>query len=311
MHSSTDLTTRLAALRDLADEIAGAESLPTLVSELDDDAVVALARTATALGQAAERVHVVAAGVIGARSSRSAGHSGLAQSRGHRSAVALLQHVTGGTRGEAVRQLRVGESLFDEGPDRAGFDTVAGRIEASGTAECSTEDPVGGSAGWSSGQADTLPLPWHAPLRAALMSGTISTAQHDAIRRGLGEPPTAPTDASTDPAGGEYSPPSPTMSVPASLLAAPNAAAVQAWSLAAERLIAVAGQVTVEELAKQARAIRDLLDPEGAEARFLARYEARSFRMWVDAEGLTHGSFVFDDESAAWLRSVIDTALRP
>jgi hypothetical protein len=33
--------------------------------------------------------------------------------------------------------------------------------------------------------------------------------------------------------------------------------------------------------------------------------------MWTDDAGLTHGKFIFDDESAAWLRSIIDTALRP
>lgn len=276
MPASTDLTTRLAALRDLADEVAGAESLPALVAELDDDAVVELATVASALRQAAERVHLVAAGVIGARSSRSAGHSGLAQSLGHRSAVALLQHVTGGTRGEAVRQLRVGESLFDEGSPHSAFDAGDGAaahasVDATEQAAARLGDP---------------PPPWHAPLRTALMGGTISSAQHDAIRRGLGEPPVLPARP-------------------------PNPSVVEAWSLAAERLIAVAEQVTVEDLAKHARAIRDLLDPEGAEARYLTRYEARSFRIWTDAEGLSHGSFVFDDESAAWLRSVIDTALRP
>ena len=67
----------------------------------------------------------------------------------------------------------------------------------------------------------------------------------------------------------------------------------------------------VEELAKQARAVRDLLDPEGAELRFQARYEARSFRMYTDADGLTHGKFVFDPESAEWVRTIIDSALRP
>jgi len=57
--------------------------------------------------------------------------------------------------------------------------------------------------------------------------------------------------------------------------------------------------------------VRDLLDPEGAEERFLARYERRSFRLWVDADGLAHGKFVFDDESAEWVRTIIDSTLRP
>jgi hypothetical protein len=32
-------------------------------------------------------------------------------------------------------------------------------------------------------------MPWHAALGLAVLSGAITTAQHDAIRRGLGEPP--------------------------------------------------------------------------------------------------------------------------
>lgn len=283
MTTSPDLITRLAALCDLAEEITGSESLPAAVAQVTDAEVVQLAQLATALGQSAERVRVAAAGVIGARSSRTAGHAGLAQSLGHRSAAALLQHVTGGTRGEAARQLRVGESLFDSG-----------------------SGPAAGVASLEAPGASPSSGPWHAPLRSALMGGRLSTAQHDAIRRGLGEPPVSQFDDGSGPATDDGLPP-----VAAAQQTAANAAAIEAWSLAAERLVAEAAELPVEELAKQARAIRDLLDPEGAEARYLARYEARSFRLWTDADGQTRGSFVFDDESAAWLRSIIDTALRP
>ncbi|WP_205547949.1 HNH endonuclease signature motif containing protein, partial [Leucobacter sp. wl10] len=139
------------------------------------------------------------------------------------------------------------------------------------------------------GERDTVPgepEPWHAPLRRALLSGGISAAQHDAIRRGLGQPP----DSSC---------------------AEESARCVAAWSLAAAELVAEAGHRTVEDLARAARAVRDRLDPAGAEARYLARYERRSFRMWTDGEGLHHAELVSDDVSAAWLRSIIDSALRP
>jgi len=33
--------------------------------------------------------------------------------------------------------------------------------------------------------------------------------------------------------------------------------------------------------------------------------------MWTDADGLTHAKLVFDDESAAWVSSILDSALRP
>lgn len=140
------------------------------------------------------------------------------------------------------------------------------------------------------------------------MSGVLTSAQHDAIRRGLGEPPVSESRTADD---GTEVPLSGIHSTGVQSAGIPSAAAVDAWSLAAEELAGEAKHLTAEDLTKQARAIRDLLDPEGAEERFLARYEARSFRMWTDAGGLTHGKFVFDDESAAWLRTVIDSALRP
>lgn len=84
-----------------------------------------------------------------------------------------------------------------------------------------------------------------------------------------------------------------------------------AWSAAAEQLIADATSRTVEELRIQARAIRDQLDPEGAERRFAERYERRGFRIWTDADGVEHGRIQFDDDGAAWMRTIRDAALRP
>lgn len=85
----------------------------------------------------------------------------------------------------------------------------------------------------------------------------------------------------------------------------------EAWSLAAEQLVDEAANRTVEELRAAARTTRDRLDPDGAERRSRERYEARSYRMWTDAEGRQHGTFVFDDEGGLWVRSIFDSALRP
>ncbi len=281
MSGETNLIHQLTAIRGELDEIASASSLPSAVSLFDDDSVMNMAALATALTQAAERIRLITVGVISARSARSAGHGGLAQRRGHRNATSLVQQVTGSTRAEAARQVRVAESLFE---------SPQADLEVHETGESGNP---------------THPLPtvlWHAPLREALMAGKLSIAQHDVIRHGLGEPPAelpdgliaADENASATAEG-----------------ATPSPAAFEAWSLAAQRLTELAEHITVEDLAQQARAIRDTLDPEGMNARFLARFEARSFRMWTDRNGLSHGSFVFDDESAAWIRTTIDTALRP
>ncbi len=219
-----------------------------------------------------EQVSLAASAVIAARSSRERGYSGLAQSQGHRTPATLIQQVSGVTRGEAMRQRRVGSALIDA--------ENALRLEIANE---------GGGGSEVSGPAHPLasgPSSWHAPLGAGLRGGVLSSAQYDAIARGLGEPPSG--ESADD-----------------------GRVACAAWLLAAEELVAYAADVPVEELAKLARALRDLLDPLGAEARFLAKYEARSFRMWTDHEGMTHGKFVFDPESAEWVRNIIDAALRP
>lgn len=89
------------------------------------------------------------------------------------------------------------------------------------------------------------------------------------------------------------------------------AAAVEAWHLAATNLVQLATEVTVEDLARQARAVHDMLDPVGAEERFHQRREQRSFSLRADLHGVTRGTFVFDDEGASWVRTIIDSALRP
>jgi len=136
-------------------------------------------------------------------------------------------------------------------------------------------------AGAQTSPTQTPPAPWHAPLSAALLQGRLSAAQQDVIQRGLGQP----SDDSADTRA--------------------------AWSAAAEQLTADATERTVEELRIQARAIRDQLDPEGAERRFAERYERRAFRIWTDADGIERGRIDFEDDGAAWVRAIRDAALRP
>ncbi|MCK6079033.1 HNH endonuclease [Microbacterium sp. EYE_5] len=120
---------------------------------------------------------------------------------------------------------------------------------------------------------------WHAAVDAALLAGRVTSAQAHAIMGGLGEPPAA--------------------------------AVADAWGAAAERLVREASDWSVEQLTAQARTLRDMLDPAGAEDRFARRFERRSFRLWADADGQQRGSITFDDEMAPWMRAVLDAALRP
>ncbi|MCR2783941.1 MULTISPECIES: HNH endonuclease signature motif containing protein [unclassified Microbacterium] len=233
------------------------DALLAAVRNLSDDDVVALFQDSAAVIGCAERLQVVAAAVITERSA--APHGGLAGKRGHRSPVTMIQDITGGSRADATRTVRVGSSLLDD----------VAAVEPRDLGAPGGPVPV-----------VAPPPPWHAGLRAAMLDGTLTTAQHDAIRRGLGEP-----------CDGD------------------GAAAV--WAIAAEQLMDEVPGMPVEELAKRARAVRDALDPAGAEERFARRFADRSWRMWTDADGVHHARIDFDDEMYAWVDSMISAALRP
>ena len=299
MHLFTDLNTRIAALAALLPGEVSVQTLGAAVASLGDEQVVLLAEQTAQITHLLEQLSLASSAVIQARSAREAGHSGLAQSRGHRTPVALIQAVAGVSRGEANRQMRVGAALLGAEFSGAGFSGA----EFSGADTAVERTPL------ALAPTDALvrQIPWDEPLGEALRNGTLSSQQYDAVVRGLGEPP-APKHDLRDEAERASSPQDETDPHSPS---SPSPETVAAWALAAEQLIGFAAEVPVEELAKQARAVRDLLDPEGAELRFQARYEARSFRMYTDADGLTHGKFVFDPESAEWVRTIIDSALRP
>ncbi|WP_241489381.1 HNH endonuclease signature motif containing protein [Leucobacter celer] len=273
-----------------------------------------LLQLASTVGQMAERLRVVAAGVVAQRSTREAGHAGLAQSQGHRNAVALVQQVTGMSRSEAARQVRVGTTLYDSAgagaacAGAAGADAGAGELEASVTSAGRTDTA---NAEQCTGAAPGTVAPWHACLGRALLNGAISAAQHDAILRGLGRPPEhrcGPQAAAQSAQSAQSVQSVQPVEHDCVREALEDAAR---WSAAADRLVSEASHRTVEDLAQASRFVRDQLDPEGAEARYLARYEQRSFRIWIDRDGLHRGSLVCDDLSAARLRAIFDSALRP
>ncbi|WP_045270152.1 hypothetical protein, partial [Microbacterium azadirachtae] len=251
---------------------AGASDVQGVVEGLADAEAVAVLREAGEVGRLVEQVQVICAGVIARRSTRDAGHAGLAQARGHRSAASLVQELGGMTKGEAARQVRVGEALLDE---------AAGSGAAADLSGVDAPD---------AGQAT---VDWRQVLREGLRSGALTSAQFDAIRRGLGDPPSAPEGCSD------------------ANRAMHDRATRDAWAHAAEQLVEEAGRRTVEELGVAARTVRDLLDPDGAEVRFLARYEKRAFRTWFDQDGMRRASIAFDDEGGAFVDTIFAAALRP
>ena len=149
-------------------------------------------------------------------------------------------------------------------------------------------DAAGSRDAIDTGSTPQPPMPqWRSLLRDALAGGNLGQAQFDAIRRGLGEPPVE-----------RYPDREP-------------AILQEAWAEAVETLITEAETLPVEELRAAARTARDRLDPVGVTLRFEERFAARSFRMWIDEVGQKHGRFVFDDEAAAWVQTILHAALRP
>jgi hypothetical protein len=253
----TDMRERIDTLDSQVGMDVEGPQLLALVRGLDTEAVVEAVEHAAAIKHDAERIIAVGAAILAERSTRDLGQSGAAAVRGHATPVSLVQSISGGTRADAVRAVRIGGALL-EGAGEAEESSIFGVVVA-----------------------------WHEPLDRAMLSGALTPAQHDAILRGLGEPPVGA----------------------ASMASVDDACSV--WTLAAVQLIGEAPGIEVEELARRARQVRDALDPIGTEERHARRFERRTFRMWTDADGGRHGHIDFDDESAAHWDAVIAAALRP
>jgi hypothetical protein len=184
----SEMRSALDALSDMVGEDAEATTIPVLVGQLDDDTLVSFIAGATALVRGGESARIAASGVVASRSTRDAGHGGLAQKRGHRSPVSLIQDLTGTTRAEATKQVRLGETLA------AGLADVPADVSADAGAASPCHESE---------------RPWHAVLGDALMTGRLASAQHDAIYRGLGEPPASVDPEAADARQGDAGRPGP------------------------------------------------------------------------------------------------------
>lgn len=274
MATFTEVAALVPTLRDRGDACASLTQAQQAVTAMTDAEVVAVLREANEALQHAEQLRLIAVGVIATRSHRDAGHSGAAQKEGHRSAASLVQKITGSSKADASRQVRVGEAML-------GGQTGQSLLDPEHPNAVGETD-----AGWR-------PVDWREPLRVARRDGRISTTQFDVIERGLGEPPAV--DGIVDDQQRHDA----------------NDHVSAAWAQAAEELVTEAAERTTEELGAAARAIRDLLDPEGAEQRFLDRYRNRSFREWIDQYGVRRASIAYDDHGATLVSTLINAALRP
>lgn len=256
-----DMSEAVARLAVFAELEVDAVDLPSSAMGLSDASVRDLLAETAGLIRQASLLQSVLAGVASTRSRREHGHGGPVQESGHRNAVEFIRDLTGTTRSEATRAVRVGEALLDG---------VSGSSAAPVTPAMDAAPAVS---------------PWHEPLRLALLAGAITTAQHHAIMGGLGEPPTMDGRESH--------------------------AVIEAWRAAARELAREAAVCSVEDLGARARALKDLLDPTGAEERYALRFARRSYRWSTTSDGQRLAHIVFDDEMGEWVRAIMDAALAP
>ncbi|WP_150306837.1 DUF222 domain-containing protein [Planctomonas psychrotolerans] len=144
----------------------------------------------TALRRHVDRYAALAAAEIAHRSRPEVGNGGMAQSAGFISPEAMLQSISGLSRPEAVKLVKLG--------------TIIAETEA---VEALTTSPVRTSTGGPGGEdipagpipSPSVPPPWQAPLVAALTAGVLSMESTDAIRRALGDTgPGVSADALTE-----------------------------------------------------------------------------------------------------------------
>ncbi|HEY5223372.1 MAG TPA: HNH endonuclease signature motif containing protein [Microbacteriaceae bacterium] len=268
-------------------EAAEASSgLPRLLSGLDDDGLFELlANAATARAQF-DLVIAAGAGVVSERSNRELGYQGLAARHGQRSTAGVLQSITGSTKAEAWRQVRLGEAMSEaDAATRANEAAgLSGGLPPEGAEGPTPGSPDGPTDGTTEPQgrspiAPAVELPWHDPITRALSEHSLTPNAASALLRGLGQP----TDSCDSDALRE----------------------------AAEELLANAAGVNADELAKRARWLRDRLDQIGVTERAQAHFEARKARVCTNSTGARTVWMEFDDDSGAWLDSIIDAGMRP
>jgi hypothetical protein len=265
---------------------ANRPSLVQQVTALDDDSLAQLMSDAAHGRAEFDTIITVAAGVAAKRSEWSQGQAGLAQRNGHRNAVRFVQSVTGASRGEAARQVRLGAAMGEaDAAEQLLRLAPAGPGDEGSLADPPTVNDSGRAAGTGMDDPDAtdapnvVVLPWSHPVTSAVETGAITPAAGDAIVRGLGEP-------------------SPTCEA-------------ETLRAAASELVNDARTTHVDELFRAARRMRDEVDPAGVQERWQRRYDNRSWIMRRNNDGQLTAHVVFDDESGVFATQLLDIALSP
>ncbi|CAN5175055.1 HNH endonuclease signature motif containing protein [soil metagenome] len=148
-----------ALLSDAAIAVESFRHAGTGYSSLDDERLLEAQFAYSALQQLALPHGAEIAAEIARRSRHELGFAGLAKREGFVDPEALIQSISGATRAETVKLVRVGEMMADVA-DAAVLAEVAPELSG--------------------------PTPWQQPVTAALLAGKITLDAANSIRRGLG-----------------------------------------------------------------------------------------------------------------------------
>lgn len=121
--------------------------------------------------------------------------------------------------------------------------------------------------------------PWQVAIAGALSDTALSLNTAEAIRRGLGD-------------------------------VSPDVSEI-ALVAACEQLIAEASTLTVDQLLRRARVMRDALDEHGIAHREQERRDGRYLKRWIRPDGMYQGTFLLDPENGREVFSALDNIIAP
>ncbi|MFT4137245.1 MAG: hypothetical protein QM641_12130, partial [Microbacterium sp.] len=162
-----DISDAVGRLGVFAELNVDAGELPASAVRLSDQSVRDALGVVAGVVKQATMLQSVLVGVAAARSGRDRGHGGLVQGTGHRNAVEFVRDVTGVSRGEAIRAVKVGEALLDGHGDGHGHAADPGAATDAGAGGADGTDAGASPDAGSDAAAgvDAAALPWHEPLR--------------------------------------------------------------------------------------------------------------------------------------------------
>jgi len=211
------------------------------------------------------------AATIARRSRPELGDAGLAARNGFLSPEAMIQTVTGTTRGDAAKLVAVGTMMAHTD---AAEELAQATLDVPGA-----DDPETGLPGVGVGVGVGVTVPWQAPIVHALTGGRLSVEAAEAIRKGLGDIDTAVTG--------------------------------EKLAAALDRLLGEAPGLNADQIYKRARRVRDELDAAGILAREKQARDDTVWKVWRRTDGMIGVHALLPPEDGEWVLATYDALTSP